>query len=396
MRFLLNERRGHRPDPRIVHGLTKALAACGHDVYVSNVSPGTRPPQVYDGIDVAIEINQPRDEAVPADIVHIAWVQDYVQGEAPDFGAACCGQDLIYTFGDGPLIGAPSDRWPNCAGSLLTAADEQLMARAPSPPPDLDFSIVGFIPPSGDDWWIPRSNFDNWSDHILELFAEMRKAMEGGYGALQGSFAPVAGMDSMRNVLRACAARWGQDGAFADKLWGHFEPAAGKFMHEYARLMDRRLLADLALGVSESVEFRGWHWDTHPKYARWARPHVADDETVLRTYERSRITLHNNIFGFALHTRVLEAMAVGTFVMAHPSPNPHAAGRISETFMPGLHYGEYTPESFAEQAREWLDDDEARVIAAIGAQKIVRDRHLWKHRARQILRDLGIKGAAAA
>jgi len=105
-------------------------------------------------------------------------------------------------------------------------------------------------------------------------------------------------------------------------------------------------------------------------------------------HAKSRITVHNNIFGFALHSRVLDAITVNGFVMAHHTPWTGLAGQMTECFEPETHYGEYTAANFTDRARYWLNNHAARNKAATEARKIVADRHLWPHRAQQILRDL--------
>src|SRR5208282_1381503 len=135
MRFLLNHSRNYLPDSRIANGLGKALMQAGHEVHLPKAPPDTRSSDVYSGMDVAIEINHPRDDAVPRGVVHIDWIQDYPQGyDGPVPDDCCLPHDLIYTFGDGmligiptenweyygPLIGEPRASWKHYAGSLLT------------------------------------------------------------------------------------------------------------------------------------------------------------------------------------------------------------------------------------------------------------------------------------
>ena len=81
-------------------------------------------------------------------------------------------------------------------------------------------------------------------------------------------------------------------------------------------------------------------------------------------------------------------MATGNFLLMHESPNDTKAGGMLTAFEPGVHYGSYTPENFTEQASRWLRDDKERTQAGIRAQEVIRDRHCWHHRARQIVDDL--------
>lgn len=57
-------------------------------------------------------------------------------------------------------------------------------------------------------------------------------------------------------------------------------------------------------------------------------------------------------------------------------------------FSPTVHYGMFTPETIAEEARRWLRDEAKRKQAGAAASVIVRQNHTWRHRAQQILADL--------
>jgi len=72
----------------------------------------------------------------------------------------------------------------------------------------------------------------------------------------------------------------------------------------------------------------------------------------------------------------------------HESPHDNKAGGMLTSFEPGVHYGSYTPESFAEEAERWLKDDKGRMQAGMRAQSVIRERHCWHHRAQQIIDDL--------
>ncbi len=161
-----------------------------------------------------------------------------------------------------------------------------------------------------------------------------------------------------------------------------------KLLHNCARWLNRSHLAKLAISVSQDIEFWGSHWNEWHVTAPYAKPFCRDPEPLYDLYQRSRINLHDNIFGFSLHWRVLEAMAVGGFVMAHESPHHGKAGQMTETFEPNVHYGEYGANTFEESARYWLSDPAARRGAITEARKVIRDKHLWKHRAQRLLADL--------
>jgi spore maturation protein CgeB len=111
-------------------------------------------------------------------------------------------------------------------------------------------------------------------------------------------------------------------------------------------------------------------------------------ENPLDIFRQSAITLHNNTHGIGIHSRVLEAMAAGSFIMMHVSPCSHLPGGIDSSFEPELHYGLYSANNLAEKVEYWLAHSSQRQKATKDCHNILRARHLWRHRASQILGDL--------
>jgi hypothetical protein len=157
---------------------------------------------------------------------------------------------------------------------------------------------------------------------------------------------------------------------------------------EFPRYIDRLRLAQLAYLASPKCGFYGVNWKKYYQFGNCTYAPIKDERILYQVYRNSKINLHNNWNGFGLHSRVLEAMAVGGFVMAHSCAAPQAAGRLTTSFEPDVHFGEYTPDNFVERAKYWLQDDAARNKAITESRKIIADKHLWKHRAQQILHDL--------
>ena len=112
----------------------------GHDVAIV-----TQPAiGVMHDADVVISINRARSERIPRDAVHVSWIQDYRLGDEPLYDESCLPRDVIYTYGEGWIIGVPHQHWKNYRGSLLTAVDAKLLAYPPIPQ-DLDLSIAGYL-----------------------------------------------------------------------------------------------------------------------------------------------------------------------------------------------------------------------------------------------------------
>ncbi len=166
------------------------------------------------------------------------------------------------------------------------------------------------------------------------------------------------------------------------------QKAISYFSQSYPRVMDRKLLIDLASRVSDSLELYGNSLDAYEFTRPYYKGVINDQDQLLEMYCRSKINLNNNTHGLGLHSRTLECMAVGGFIFMHESPHDHKVGGMLTSFEPDIHYGSYTPESFHEEAERWLHDDKKRIQVGINAREIIKERHCWHHRANQIIKDL--------
>ena len=368
-------------DCRAGNALCAVWREMGHDAVVS--LPEGRTVDTLRGYDVVMEVGRARDADIPEEAVHIAWVQECYGATDPDYNDVL-GQDILYTYGDPSIIGCPPYRqW---RGSLTWAVDHRLLDRQ-LVEPSLDFSIVGFIPPP--DWFkfpskVPanpgRGDFFNISSEATDFIVQTMKIR-----ALSGTFDQNRESECAQRGFAEVMRRRGWYTSAAG--WREIRGYIGQTVHEYARLLDRKALTELALSVSRNIEIWGTNWELWPEFAPYSRLFCFDNDVVLDLYQRSRINLHNNIFGFALHSRVLEAMAVGGFVMANESPHVGKKGQLTETFEPDVHYGEYNADNFIDRASSWLYS-ETRPKLIRDARKVIAARHLWKHRAEQVLADL--------
>lgn len=166
------------------------------------------------------------------------------------------------------------------------------------------------------------------------------------------------------------------------------EKATSYFAQSYPRIMDRRLLVQLASRVTNSLELYGNGLVAHDFTRPYYRGVIESLDELLTVYCRSKINLNNNTHGLGLHSRTLECMAVGGFIFFHDSPHDTKAGGMLTEFEPDVHYGRYTVEGFHEEAARWLKDSEGRRRVGIQAAERIRQRHCWHHRARQIVEDL--------
>jgi len=355
-------------DERANTALAYALDSLGHPCIVIGFGRKDKP-ELLSYADAVIEVGHARSDEIPKNCIHIAWVQEYYgNGRDPDYNGRALPQDRIYTFGDPRILGAP--QFKHWIGSLCMGVDPELLNQPPVKP-NLDFSIAGFIAS-------PKFFKDPVTNPITAKLMDLIVA-ETRITPLSGSFDQAGEVARFKTIL---------DGYFDPRSRASIDAVSAMNIHETARLQNRFALARLILSVSKNVEFWGLHWDLWPEFAAYAKPFTNDRKALLDLYQRSRINAHDNIFGFAMHSRVLEAMAVGGFVMAHGSPHVGAAGQMTETFIPGVHYGEYNADNFVEEAGWWLKHPYERQRASVEARKVIADKHLWKHRAQQILNDL--------
>lgn len=209
-------------------------------------------------------------------------------------------------------------------------------------------------------------------------------------GKLSRLLKPYASKFHGRADVKARLVRYlaGESTFFQESGISPTQKAISFFSQSYPRIMDRMALVAAASSVSKSLELYGPGLNSH----KFARPYfkgvIDDQEELLKVYSRTKINLSNNTHGLGLHSRTLECMAVGGFLFMHESPHDNKPGGMLTSFEPGVHYGSYTPENFAEEATRWLKDDNGRMQVGMRAKAVIREKHCWHHRAQQVIDDL--------
>lgn len=404
MRFLITPNLPHAYDLRMVNGLAAGLRNIGHEALaltgpLSEIE--ARQACIAHGVDVLLEVNRARSPTVslPAHVRHIAWFQDPI---VSDVFSGVRSDDLVYAITDTPDI--PINLGGKCrTGYLCLAVDEDTIAKTPGNGPSVDFCLPGFIPQP-----FPDAGVRLWENLLLK------------YGARKGS-AKLQRMPRLTEAYRQIVFRHSQAGQLAHVLCRiveqQYRPLRGEldmsglaremrfaltprldaeaddtmlmlFARDYPRMLDRIALVRGVQSVSDSIELYGPFWDAHPAFAKYYRGILDNQADLYSVYRRAEITLANNTHGLGLHSRTLECMVVGGFVFTHSSPADERPGGIKTSFEPGLHYGEYTPENLSSEAARWLRDRASRKLAGERAEQIVRAKHLWRHRAQQIVDDL--------
>src|SRR6516225_7036422 len=138
MKFALVYNRVH--DARAGASLAAMFRYLGHDAIGLNQDQCTK--ESLADADVVIEVDRARDDVIPKDAVHIAWVQQYY-GVVEDFDGRALDHDMIYTFGTPEIIGCP--QFKHWRGSLCMATDPDLLSLPIPINQPLDFSIAGYL-----------------------------------------------------------------------------------------------------------------------------------------------------------------------------------------------------------------------------------------------------------
>lgn len=410
LKFLITPNYALPYDQRMVGGLADGFRRIGHQAVAlpAPVSSMEVARQCREkSVDVVIQVNRTRDPKVdlPPRVRHISWYQDVFPESMNGFKECFRESDILYALGDPAVLGL-NLKLSCLVGSLVTGVDQTVLDyRKPQPLHPVDFSLCGFIPPP-----LPRPTsllrYLQPGKARYGVPEAIVKTVQDAYQPLRGALdihelagAIYASLERHRSrrsdVIRRLRNRLSQMpglkkplAAYDSILSARAQKMVSYFTREYPRLLDRVALVESVLEVSDSLALYGPGWDKHRQFRPYARGVIDTQEGLLAVYCRSRINLSNNTHGLGLHSRTLECMAVGGFILMHASPHDNKPGGMLTAFEPETHYGLYTPESLKETARRWLLEEKKRIEAGRRAAEVIREQHGWQHRAAQICRDL--------
>jgi Glycosyl transferases group 1 len=414
MKFLIVPNFALPYDQRMVNGLAAGFLELGHEA-VSLDSPLTAEPLVriveQNRADVVLQVNRfrPTDPPLPANVRHIAWFQDVFpdsnnSGKTPEREG-----DIVYALGTAQALGLKTE-FPCFVGSLVTGVEPGILnTKRASSQRKVDFSLCGYIPPPL--VWLSPSKKLRLARHVNDLYDRLPRLVRAWcsqhlqfrplvrlrskrpaqaeltqllYAIVKATYRPLRGdLDILllSDILRQATPS--NPGATAKT-----ESLINYLVREYPRLLDREALVGMALAVSNSLELYGPGWEQHEAFRPYYKGITNNHNALLEIFQRSRINLANNTHGLGLHSRTLECMAVCGFIFMHRSPHDEEPGGMLTSFEPGVHYGAYTPGTFHEEAKRWLRDDTITAKVGERAKAIIAEKHLWRHRAEQILDDL--------
>lgn len=396
LKFLITPNYATPYDQRMVNGLADGLNAIGHRALAlpSPISSKEVVNQCKEySVDIVLQVNRTRSQDVelPKNIRYISWYQDVFPETVKGFAANFHDSDILYALGDPTVLGLETDM-PCYVGCLLSGVDQKIFEYKKCDGHEkIDFSLCGFIPAP------PRTR--GLFEIMLETVEENYRPLSGSLDihaldlAIRENMAPypnnfsIAKQYVLKQLYRVRHFLKPNNGSNLHLL-SPFERSISYYTREYPRLLDRVALIDRVLKISDSLELYGLGWDRHEKYKSYSKGVISTQNGLLDTYSKSRINLANNTHGLGLHSRNLECMAIGGFIFTHESPHDDKLGGMLTSFEPEIHFGIYSVENIVDEAKRWLKERKKRSDVGQNAAKVIKSKHMWCHRASQILEDL--------
>ena len=326
--------------------------------------------------DVIFEIDRFRDQIQDFDerICHIAWAQNH-HAFGRRIHKDATGSDIVYALYDLAQFDFPAE----------TAAQARLMRLAtdpslfhPSPiEPTFDLNMIGFIyapldlatmnapvKSQGQDIFYVRDIIDAFlALHLYHTDFSVLKVNSFLISFFNDHGIPVTTIDQIPDSLRFI------------------------FDEYLIRLMDRKVICDAMLRVSNNVAFYGGdEWKSWPNFAPHYQRRLTKVHDLANAYRDSRLTVHNGTL--SIHFRTLEAMACGRPVLVNRTPNDNTPYGIEYYFEPGVDYIPYPFDQFEEVAARSLRDWSHSAAIGENASRRVLEEHTWFHRAQQIIKDV--------
>lgn len=350
------------------------------------------------GCDVLIEVNRFRSNYLPRKTRHISWFQDVRPSDYKKIEAYTSGMhpdDRFYLLGDKKHFGFCNEiQRVQCLLTGVLSTDISLDHKL-NENYDYDINLLGYLslykerPPLG----IAKNRLNILLREIIRKPRFLKNLILGF--SSKDVFFDRFFFDKkfIENELRIKNQYIPLSGHLFEPELNNSKNSLDTALYDYQyielpRKLDRKLLYNMLETLykkNKKVLIAGINWLEEYPYAPFVSGHVVQPNKV---YKSSKITIHNNTHGLGIHSRVLDCMAVGGFVMMHPSPHSRLPGGMDSTFEPDVNYGLYTSDKFGEKVEDWLADEHRRKNAIIENKKILLSKHLWEHRAEQILRDL--------
>ena len=318
-------------------------------------------------VQAVLEINHTieSEENWPRHIGHAVWIQDYKaqfgKKQIDDVGAS----DVVYVLGSPKIFGISLmalRRW-----EFLYPGARRVVNDDDGPPEETDFSITGFLAPPIDHDIVVARTLDGgdvhlkdflkiyprrYLSHINENARENRSAIAQVCAHMQWRMLPE-GLDIVETII--------------------------------PRSLDREIILRSIMETSTSIGIYGpTTWTKWPEFAPFYRGYIRDPIDLDRVYGTTRVNIHNG--SATIHSRSIDCMAAGGFIMINQTPLDFEEGGICHYFDPDRHYGRFTMDTVADVAQYYVKNKDVRKRIVRDAKQQIRNGHLWKHRALQVAR----------
>jgi hypothetical protein len=319
--------------------------------------------------DVIFEMNRPRRDAdfLPKEIAHVVWVVDFGGRSLEHFA----GSEITYLFGltwPGRYPHRGFHRW------FGPGACPQDYAADDGAAPVVDAGFAGHIPRP-------------WSA------AELARDLTGGRGRYAfGDLLPGLGArvraardrlftaDDFLALAAQLAAEAGAGPLSLDP------PLRYDISGRLVRMLNRADLVDGALAATGSLALHGpENWRSWPAFAPHYRGSLDSPAALRAAYQAAAITLHE---GNGMHFRALDCMAAGGLLFFRSTAHDHLPGGLPTFFEPHVHYVPFALDELPARMAATLGDPAGAARMRRAAAGAVRAAHTWRHRAREVLRDL--------
>jgi|tagenome__1003787_1003787.scaffolds.fasta_scaffold20980371_4 glycosyltransferase involved in cell wall biosynthesis len=348
--------------------------------------------------DVVMEINRSRNQftGLPSKVRHVAWIQDSNMDRPPEgrhiitndqFG----GSDIHYTFVFPESIGLDRARVPNVR-YLAPGVDISVFnPDTPAVGPINDVCFAGYMP--------TKETMDSqFRGHLtLELPDDRRIEIPNPSLFMHFSDSGLASNNFRRDTALSLAADYistnfgiTRESLEQSRHRDALILAVHSFESEWARWMERNwFIPDLLAATKDLVIYGPVEgWQENRKFARYYHGFLNTPRQMAGAYNAARIIAH--IGALQMHSRVLEAMACARPVLVNCSEPGFGDGfgAIREHFEDSVHFVEYDRESLPGKVKTLLGDEAWRTALGEQAREAILAKHLWRHRAEQIISDL--------
>jgi hypothetical protein len=395
---------GNPYDVRMVQGLAEGFNSIGVSAKAKNkkISSEEILNECKDfKYNVVLKINEVRGsfEQELKDIRVISWYQDIYCDTEEKLKMGLQANDILYTMGDRKVLGIVDDIKVKNEILLTAVAPDLLSLKNKHMNYYHDFSICGFIPKNVENESVRESikraikvillklvnkgiiNIENQklikkikNINNNKIDSALRALVESNYHSLTGSL----DINQIEKIIKNSFSN--HEVLSEEKL--------NYYAQTYPRKIDRINLVNELLEFTTSIGLYGPNWDTYPILKKYHKGVITDRMNLMRVYQGTKINLANNTHGIGIHSRTLEVMAVGGFVATHESENDELTGGILDGFTPDRHFCYYRKGEIRQECQKWLEDNNRRIAAGESAREVVRDKHLWIHRAKKIIEDL--------